>query len=137
MDEPLRQTLELLYHDWFRYDELCPRAMWVVELPFHQGEHDPYQWPLRAFFLDHLGMVEKGVFDWRRFYLMQWSSSWHVGQDPPRRTAPKPSVFEVGVGSFTQSPVGKGLSVDLTFGPLYGRGYEVSPEGQLSSIWVS
>lgn len=137
MDEPLRRTLDVLYDDWFRYENLCPRAMWLVELPFAERDRDPYLWPVRTFFLEHFNMTAKSVFDWRRFYLFQWNSSWHVGQDPPRGDHPRPQVFDIGVGTFTQNLESGGLSVDLTFGPLYGRGYELTLEGQRLSTWTS
>ncbi|GHF46838.1 hypothetical protein HNQ07_002450 [Deinococcus metalli] len=139
MDDALRKTLSILNDNWFRYESLCPRAMWLVEL--HHGVvesgEDAYSWPLRAFFVDHCGHTDRSVFEWRRFYVSQWQPIWHVGQDPPRRAGHRPDVYEIGLASFTRTLDTGVLTVEMMFGPLYGRGCELSATGECTTVWVS
>lgn len=139
MDETLKRTLDILYDDWFRYDDLCPRAMWLIDLPYDQPGYflNLERWPRSVYFLQHIGMQKKSPLDWRRFYLMQWGHAWHTGAEFPRRDAPLPDVFDVGLASFAVNPESGNLVLDITFVPKYGRGYELASDGTLGRTWVS
>ncbi|MVN87047.1 hypothetical protein GO986_09735 [Deinococcus sp. HMF7620] len=95
------------------------------------------EWPIRAWYFDHSGVQLRDLLAWRRFYVMQVQQIWHTGAEGPRRSGQAPLLFDIGRGSFARNPTDGHLTVELFFGPKYGCGYELGPDGQSQSVWVS
>ncbi|GGO29843.1 hypothetical protein [Deinococcus humi] len=143
-DQPDPRALQLLYRDWFTYKDLRPDSMWLTEstsradgvLPKPVTNVD------RAFVLQLVGIEEKSLLDWRRYCALHitrlWDATGPAGLFVPSMALlePQRQVYEVGWGQYVLEPDG-GLQMDYFFGPKYGRGYSLSPEGVLTSNWVS
>lgn len=142
-DAKLRRVLHILYKQWFMHDSLQPRAMWIVEFP--AGEPDQEGWFLqvtpnakRAYFAQHIGLTEKSLCDWQRFHALWHEQPWNQSEFKHRPPFIREGhrIYEVGFCWFSYAEDGR-LSVAMTFGPLYGRGYLFDTSGHVIDSWVS
>lgn len=144
MDETLERVLPILYADWFAYEDLQPEGMWILEEPdrsaVNVGDFSDSRFPKRIYFMTKLDLAEKSLGEWHRFHAIHCAQYWFLGSEPRSSLPllePRRHVFEIGIGYFSKSVESGVLTMDFCFGPRYGRGYELSPEGTLQGVWVS
>lgn len=144
MAKNLDRVLPILYSNWFAYEDLQPEGMWILEEPDRSaakvGDFSDSRFPKRVYFITKLDLVEKSLGDWHRFHAIHCAQYWFLGSEPRSSLPllePRKRVFEIGIGYFSENRESGTLTVDFFFGPRYGRGYELSPDGELQGIWVS
>lgn len=140
-DPLLQRVLDMLYDEWFKYEELQPCAMWLAEFPASLS--DGHNWFLhvgpnakRAYFVEKIGWQEKTLCEWQRFYALSHVQPWNTSEFPHWPPLLRDGVFEIGFCWFAQDDEGK-LEVAMTFGPRYGRGYLFAADGTVLDAWVS
>lgn len=80
--------------------------------------------------------------DWLRFQAIHLTRHWDATSrngtfvSSLGLVGPKNAVYSVGLGYVALHPNGE-ISLDLTFGPKYGRGYSIAHDGRLTPTWVS
>jgi hypothetical protein len=144
MAKNLDRVLPILYSNWFAYEDLQPEGMWILEEPDRSAAKVDHffnsKFPERIYFISKLHLVEKSLSEWHRFHAIHCAQYWFLGSEPRPSLPllePRRHVFEIGIGYFSENMETGVLTVDFIFGPRYGRGYELSTDGELQGIWVS
>lgn len=129
----------MLYAEWFKYESLQPRAIWLAEFCANESkdwflEIGPL--PKQVYFIEEVGLCQKTLWEWQRFYTLTYVQPWNLTEFRHNPAFVQGYVFEVGTCYFATDSKGR-LIVEMFFGTQYGRGYLIDSQGHIQESWAS
>jgi hypothetical protein len=146
-DEVQRHLLSHIAEEWQALPTASspPWGVWIRRYPLITDPNDSpfHQWvvPISAWFLDRRGLSRKSVWEYRRYFIMQWERPWcqrPFGEPSPRSGR----FFEIGQAAFAPCPDSDEFYVETLWGGLYGEGRLVAVSGtggvrRKRRLWVA
>jgi hypothetical protein len=147
VDLETQKLLEFIQIQWIELPEnLRPEKVWVCSYKPIEKEPDNFNTSIeRAWFLNHRGLEERNINEFSRFSAAHMDVPWHVGEfQLPRPPSPIFSIghtFEFGLVMFAKYRNTDSYYLQLSWGKLHGRGYEVRLESEkfviTQGLWIS
>lgn len=123
----------VLWHVWREWIHvsggLLPWGLWLTQQPPVPEGQDWLTYEAaavkHAWFLDEWGVHSRNTWEFRRFWTVQHAQPWCTREVRERSVIIGQQRFPIGIGAFAEYVGTDRCYVELLFGKLHGRGYEL------------